>query len=130
MTIAENDNNDPFVINMSGYDHQTTTKHMRYLATEGYKILQSYGSDLSIITTLYGPAPWQTWQKFITGRDADPSLKYEIGEYMTSWAKYLIEEEKLPVKYISFHNEGENYGRWSANGASPLGSKNDCMYNI
>ena len=44
---------------------------------------------------------------------------------MVSWAKYLMEEEGLPVKYISFHNEGENYGRWSADGASPLPPKND-----
>ena len=53
-TIDQNDNDDPFVINMTGYDHTTTTKQMRYHATTGYKTLQSYGSDLGIITTLYG----------------------------------------------------------------------------
>lgn len=79
VTIDDNDNDDPFVINMSRFDHTTTTKHMRYVATEGYKTLQSFGSDLKIWTTVYGPAPWQTWQKFVTGRDLDPSLKYELG---------------------------------------------------
>lgn len=126
-TINDNDNNDPFNINMSGYDHTTTTKNMRYFIGNGLNITSSWTNNnytddyISIILGLYGPAPWLTWQKFIRGRDLDPSLFYETGEYLVSFAKYLIENEsiKYPIKWISFHNEGENYNRWPLNGTTP-----------
>lgn len=60
-----------------------------------------------------------TKQKFIRGRDLDPNYKIECAKYMVSWVKYLIEVEELPVKYISLHNEGEDFHRWPKDGSSP-----------
>src|SRR5690606_23032843 len=57
-------------------------------------------------------SPWVTKQRFVRGRDLDPAMKYELGEYMISWVKYLREVEKLPVNWLSLHNEGENPNRW------------------
>ncbi len=116
LTKAQNDNDDPYRINMEGYDHETTTNWMRYFAREGLRMTRDPGRDLEIITTLYGPAPWMTKQKFIRGRDLNPNEKYEVAEYMISWVKYLINEEGLPVKYISLHNEGENNNLWDPEG--------------
>lgn len=117
LTKAGNDNDDPHRINMDGFDHETTTKWMRYFAHEGLKRTRARGADLQIVTTLYGPPPWTTLQKVMRGRDLDPAEKYELAEYMVSWVKYLKEEEKLPVKYISLHNEGEDIYRWPMDGS-------------
>lgn len=124
----ENDNDDPRVIDMSRFDHATTTRWLRYFAPEGLKITRARGGDLSIITTLYGPPPWTTKQKFVRGRDLDPAMKYEVAEYMISWVKYLREAEKLPVKYISFHNEGEDFVRWPEDGLTAGAPNHD--YNM
>jgi O-glycosyl hydrolase len=110
---------DLYSIDLSNYDHITTTKWMRYFAKEGLKRVRERGDDLKIIITLYGPPGWMTKQKFIRGRDLDPAFKVECAKYMISWAKYLREEEGLPVKYISLHNEGEDYHRWPKEGDSP-----------
>lgn len=118
-TIADNDNDDPFVINSEGFDHQSTTTHMRRFVKQGLQMTREQGRDLEIITTLYGPAPWMTKQKFVRGRDLDTTLKYELAEYMISWVKYLREEEDLPVNYLSFHNEGENNDRWDTQALTP-----------
>eukprot|EP01084_Bolivina_argentea_P269319 457682_1 len=127
-TIDDNDNNDPFKINMSGFDHETTTKNMLYCIKSGYNLTKSWGGSWSVLAGLHGPAPWQTWQKFLKGRDLDPTLKYEFGEYIVSWAKWLREYQGLPVDYISLHNEGECYDRWPANGTTPGPIEDD--YNI
>jgi hypothetical protein len=62
-----------------------------------------------------------TKQKFMRGRDRgrdlDPALKAEQAEYMIAWVQYLRDEEKFPVKYISLHNEGEDFGRWPTDGS-------------
>ncbi len=108
-----------YSIDLSNYDHTTTTKWMRYFAKEGLKRTQARGEDLKIIVTLYGPPGWMTKQKFIRGRDLDPNHKIECAKYMVSWAKYLIEVEGLPVRYISLHNEGEDFHRWPKDGNSP-----------
>ncbi|MCL6544423.1 MAG: hypothetical protein K6T61_04285 [Bryobacteraceae bacterium] len=123
LTEADNDNNDPNVINPSRFDHKTTTEWMRYFAREGLARTRARGADLQIITTLYGPQPWATKQKFVRGRDLDPRMKEEVAEYMIAWVKFLREEEKLPVRYISLHNEGDEIWRWPADG-STAGTEN------
>lgn len=119
MTREGNDNPDPLKIRPEGFDHQSTTYWLRYFNREGLKRMRSWGGSFISIATLYGPAPWMTKQKYLLGRDLDPEEKYEMAEYMVSWAKYLIEEEGIPVKYISFHNEGDAYYRWPRDGSNP-----------
>ena len=119
MTKAGNDNDDPFDIDLAKYDHETTTKWMRYFNREGLKRVKNWGGHLTCIVTLYGPAPWQTEQKFVLGRTIVSNEKYEVAEYMVSWAKYLREKENLDIRYISFHNEGDAYYRWPRDGSNP-----------
>jgi O-glycosyl hydrolase len=69
-----------------------------------------------------------TQQKYLLGRDLDQDEKYEVAEYMASWAKYLIEKEKIEVRYISFHNEGDAYYRWPRDGSNPGEDHRD--YNL
>ncbi len=126
----ENQNDpDPAALDMSNYDHQTTTKWMRYFIEEGLKRTKRRGDNLEIITTLYGPPAWMTAQKLLRGRDLDPEYKVELAKYMIAWIKYLKEEEKFPVKYLSLHNEGEDWHRWPLNGSSGnIGTGHD--YNM
>ncbi len=127
-TKAGNDNDDPMKINLSGYDHTTTTRWIRYFNREGLRMMEEWGGSFISIVTLYGPAPWMTRQKYVLGRDADPEERYEMAEYMASWAKYLIEEEGIPVKYLSLHNEGDAYYRWPRDGSNPGEDHRD--YNL
>ena len=99
------------------FDHKKTTENMRYFVREGLKTTQARGADLKIITTLYGPPPWATMQKFLRGRDLDPEMKDELCNYLIDWAKFLRNEEGFPLKYISLHNEGEDWWRWPADGS-------------
>lgn len=119
MTKEGNDNDDPMKLDLDGYDHETTTEQMRYFNREGRELMGKWGGDFQTIVTLYGPAPWMTQQKYLLARDVDPAEKYEVAEYMVSWAKYLVEKEDIPVKYISFHNEGDAYYRWPRDGTNP-----------
>jgi O-glycosyl hydrolase len=128
LTKADNDNNDPNVIDPSRFDHTTTTKWMRYFVRAGLQKTRARGGDLQIITTLYGPPPWMTKQKFVRGRDLDPAEKHEMAEYLVAWAKYLRDEEKFPVKYISLHNEGEDFIRWPMDGKTAGSPRHD--YNL
>lgn len=80
-TKAGNDNADPWSIDRSRFDHETTTRWMRYFVKEGLKRTRARGDDLQVITTLYGPQPWTTKQKFVRGRDLDPAEKDEVAEY-------------------------------------------------
>lgn len=98
------------------FDHETYTSNMRYFAREGLKKTRSRGGDLSMITTLYGPPAYVTKQKVGRGRDLDPKYKEAMANYMISWVKYLKEKEKLPVNYLSLHNEGEDWMRWTQKG--------------
>jgi hypothetical protein len=100
------------------YDHETTTKNMRYFVKEGLKLTRQRGDDFSIITTLYAPPAYITKQKVMRGRDLDPSQKENLARYMISWAKYLKEKEQLPIKHISMHNEGESWLRWPEDGTT------------
>ncbi len=112
----------------SRFDHTTTTQWMRYFVREGLKRTRARGADLEIITTLYGPPAWTTEQRFVRGRDLDPSKKEDVAEYMISWLKYLRDVEKFPVKYVSLHNEGECWNRWPVDGKSPGTPNHD--YNM
>jgi O-glycosyl hydrolase len=97
------------------YDHQTTTKYLLEFFDMGWEKTKEWGGDLSIITTLYGPPAYVTRQKTIRGRDIDPDHKKDLALYMIEWAKYL-KNKGYPVKYISLHNEGEDWRRWPVAG--------------
>ncbi len=109
---------DPFHQTKPGgkFDHKTTTENMRYFVREGIKRNQQRNQSLAIITTLYGPPAYMTKQKTIRGRDLDPAHKEDLANYMVHWVKFLKEEEKFPVKYLSLHNEGEDWRRWPEDG--------------
>ncbi|MFZ5831692.1 MAG: hypothetical protein ACOY3P_16520 [Planctomycetota bacterium] len=98
------------------YDHESTTANMRYFVREGLKLTRQRGDDLTIITTLYGPPGFMTKQKADRGRDLDPAFKEQLALYMIDWVKFLKEKEQLPVKYLSLHNEGEDWHRWNQSG--------------
>ena len=115
-TVDDNDNDDPMSINLDGYTHARTTKNMRYFVREGLKLTRASGRDLTIINTLYGPAPWMTKQRMIRSRDLDPQLKLEVGEYIAAFAKYMRDREGFPVKYVSLHNEGAHPIRYNRDG--------------
>ena len=98
------------------FDHHTTTQWLLYFAREGLKRNRARGADLTILTTLYGPPGWMTRQGFVRGRDLDPAHREDLAQYIIDWARFLREQEKLPVRYVSLHNEGEDYGRWPLDG--------------
>jgi len=113
----------------ASFDHKTTTANMREFVVKGLAETRERGSDLVIITTLYGPPPWATKQKILRGRDFDPDMKEELATYMVEWVKYLVHEENLPVKYLSLHNEGEDWQRWPRDGSAAfIGEGHD--YNM
>lgn len=94
------------------FDHEKTTANMMYFVKNGLQTTQKRGDDLEIITTLYGPPAWATKQKFIGGRDLDTSQIGNLCNYFVDWVKYLKKND-LPVKYVSLHNEGEDFYRWN-----------------
>ncbi|GAA4451307.1 hypothetical protein GCM10023189_13180 [Nibrella saemangeumensis] len=98
----------------SDLDHEASTQWIRYFAREGLKRTRSRGADLQIITTLYGPPPFVTQQNTMRGRDLNPAMKGALTNYLADWVKYLRDKEKLPVRYVSLHNEGEDWSRWDA----------------
>jgi hypothetical protein len=98
------------------FDHQYTTEYMRYFVREGLELTRKNGRDLEIITTLYGPPGYTTKQKVHRGRDLDPEYRDAVADYMVYWVKYLKDVEKFPVKYLSLHNEGEDWKRWNQEG--------------
>lgn len=109
---------DPFHQNGPGgkYDHEKSTANMRMFVKMGLEKTRERGADLQVITTLYGPPAYMTLQKVMRGRDLDPAHKTDLSNYLIDWVKYLKEKEKLPVKYISLHNEGEDWERWPWDG--------------
>lgn len=100
------------------FNHETTTNQMRHFVKEGLKLTRNRGNDFQIITTLYGPPAYITKQKLERGRDLDPEMKDELAMYMIDWVKFLKEKEGLPVKYLSLHNEGEDWSRWEQDGST------------
>ena len=99
------------------FDHETTTKWMRYFVTEGVKHTKSQGGALEVIGTLYGPPAWATKQKIVRGRDLDPAQAENLGRYLIHWLQYL-KQQQIPVRYVSLHNEGEDFARWPIDGKS------------
>ncbi len=98
------------------FNHRYTTENMRFFVREGLKTTRARGGDLEIITTLYGPPGYTTKQKVHRGRDLDPAFRDAVADYMVDWVKFLREEENLPVKWLSLHNEGEDWRRWDQQG--------------
>jgi O-glycosyl hydrolase len=128
MEKPENLNTDPYILDMNLYDHETTTKWMKYFMREGLKRIKTRGEEFKLVCTLYGPAPWMTKQKIVRGRDLDQEMKYEVAKYIIAFAKYMREHEGLPIKYISLHNEGgiEEMRRWPEDGTdAPEYAKHD-----
>ena len=109
---------DPFHQEKPGeeYDHEKSTSNMRMFVKMGLEKTRQRGDDLKIITTLYGPPAYMTLQKVMRGRDLDPSHKNDLANYLIDWARFLKENERFPVKYISLHNEGEDWERWPWDG--------------
>jgi len=97
------------------YDHETTTQYMREFFDLGLAKTREWGGDLTVLTTLYSPPAYMTKQKTLRGRDMDPDHKEDLALYMIDWAKYL-KNRGYPVKYISLHNEGEDWRRWPVEG--------------
>jgi hypothetical protein len=111
------------------FNHEKSTRYIRMFVREGLKKTRERGADLQIITTLYGPPAWATRQKFLRGRDLDPEMKDELCNYMIDWIRFLRNEEGFPVKYMSLHNEGEDWWRWPADGShGNIGEGHD--YNL
>lgn len=103
------------------FDHETTAKWMNYFFAEGLRRTRARGGDLSIVTTMWCPPPWMTKSKVVSGRDMDPEQKEEVAKYMIDWVKFLRDHEKIPVKYVSLHNEGEGLNRWPVEGGAHRG---------
>jgi O-glycosyl hydrolase len=109
---------DPFHQTEAGgkFNHEMATANMRMFVRMGLEKTRARSADLQIITTLYGPPAYTTLQKTMRGRDLDPKYKTDLANYMIDWAKFLKEKEKFPIKYISLHNEGEDWERWPWDG--------------
>lgn len=119
---------DPDAIDLDAYDHTTTTAWMLHFVREGLARTRVRGDELQIVVTLYGPPAWMTKQRVVRGRDLDPDLKFECARYMISWAKYLRKVEDFPVRYISLHNEGEDWQRWPPDDSSGTSNHDYNMY--
>jgi hypothetical protein len=98
------------------FNHKYTTENMRYFVREGLRLTRAGGRDLQIITTLYGPPGYTTKQRVHRGRDLDPAFRVAVADYMVDWVRFLREEENFPVRYLSLHNEGEDWSRWNQEG--------------
>lgn len=99
------------------YDHQKSTGSLIDFAKRGWANTKAAGRNLSIITTLYGPPAYMTQQKIIRGRDLDTAHTNDLVNYLVDWAAYLRKVQDLPLKYVSLHNEGEDWLRWPQDGA-------------
>ncbi len=98
------------------YDHRSSTANMRWFVREGLRKTRQSGRDLTVITTLYGPPAYMTKQKKLRGRDLDPAHRQDLVAYLVNWVRFLREEEGIPVRYVSIHNEGEDWRRWNRQG--------------
>ncbi|MFO7957383.1 MAG: hypothetical protein R6X33_09810 [Candidatus Brocadiia bacterium] len=103
-------------IELDAYDHERSTEWMRHFVRQGHRLTRERGGELEIIVTLYGPPAWMTKQRVVRGRDLDPDRRVECAKYIASFAMYLREVEGLPVRYVSLHNEGEDWMRWNEEG--------------
>lgn len=110
------------------FDHTTTATNMLYFVKEGLKLTKKRGDNLEIITTLYGPPAYITKQKVGRGRDLDPAHKEDLANYMIDWVRFLKKEQNLPLKYLSLHNEGEDWLRWNQQGLTDWPGHDYNMY--
>lgn len=94
------------------FDHLASTEYMLEFVENGLAKTRARGADLSVITSLYGPPGWATIQKYDMGRDLDWDMKEQLAEYMIDWVRFLKKERDIPVKYLSVHNEGDDWMRW------------------
>ena len=99
------------------YDHKATTSYMLDFVTRGLQESKKRNCDLQILTTLYAPPAYMTKQKEYRGRDFDPVCRTDLENYLLDWCLFL-KKEKIPVKYLSLHNEGEDWRRWPLTGES------------
>jgi len=93
------------------FDHEATTSNMLYFVKNGIELSGRRNKEIDVITTLYGPPPWATRQKFIGGRDLDQRKQMELANYMIDWVLFT-REQGISAKYLSIHNEGEDFYRW------------------
>ena len=93
------------------FDHERSTSNMMEFVLRGQELAISEGNRIDYITTLYGPPAWASIQPILSGRDMDPERKEDLAEYMIDWVRYLKTKNVEP-KYLSFHNEGEDFYRW------------------
>ncbi len=115
-------------IDPENYNHATTTRNMVEFVKRGLEATKKRGDTLRVITTLYGPPPFMTRQRIMRGRDLDPAMKVEYAKYAVSWVRWL-KEQGIPIRYISLHNEGEDYHRWPEDGQDGnIGTGHD--YNL
>lgn len=105
---------DPFHQTQPGgpFNHEWTTKNMLFFVENGLDICRRNGRDLTVLTTLYGPPAWATQQRFLGGRDLDTTQFDHLAAYMIDWARFL-RQRNIPVRYLSIHNEGEDFYRWT-----------------
>ena len=75
-----NDNGDPYSIDPYGFDHQSSTRWIRYFGKRGLEVTRERGGDLTFIAALHSPPGWMTRQKIVQGRDLDPEMKRIISE--------------------------------------------------
>lgn len=116
-------------LDLSNYDHQTTTAWMRYFLKNGLQITRARGGDLRGIATLYGPPAFMTQIQKVRGRDLNPRYETELAKYIVAFGRYMRDVEGLPVEYLSIHNEGEDFYRWPEDGLDPnIGTGHD--YNL
>jgi O-glycosyl hydrolase len=135
MTKPPGVSDDPAVLQPGIYDHETTTRWMRWFWREGLKVMRARGEEPRLVATLYGPAPWMTKQKILRGRDLDPAEKVQVAKYIISFAKHMRENEGIPIRFLSLHNEGgiEEARRWPADGRDgPEYAKHDynCLWPV
>lgn len=98
------------------YKHTLTTSNMLDFVLKGQANYKNQGKSFDIITTLYGPPAYMTQQKVLRGRDLNPDYEDALSAYLVDWARFLVKEKKLPLKYISLHNEGDDWQRWPNDG--------------
>ncbi|MCF8361273.1 MAG: hypothetical protein K9G70_01485 [Prolixibacteraceae bacterium] len=98
------------------YNHELSTKYLVDFYKRGIKKTTEDNRTLSMITTLYGPPAYMTLQNKMRGRDFDVQYTPDLVNYYTDWVRYLRNDLKFPLDYVSLHNEGDDWRRWPNSG--------------
>ncbi len=109
---------DDYTIDHRAYDHATTTRWMQRFVSHGLHAMRAQGLSFDVIVTLYGPPAWMTMQRFVRGRDLDLRWRVALAKYIAAWAQHLRDCEDIPVRFVSLHNEGEDWARWPLDGST------------